>query len=321
MNIYVRRGGTTYGPYTEVQAREYLKQGVFAAEDLACREGESEWQPFSTIIPPQPTKPAATTRPASEHSRSTTATAQPARKLSTPLIVFGAIFLGLILAGGTLMIAWPTVETLFERNRELSGEVFIVTKGGQNYKLGLVPIALYSLETLKRYLDQKKQQAQTELARLGPLVEAAKSEMDAKNKTKSAAFDAWLHSHYSDPNRSALEAARNEADKGWKAAMGEYYRLLSEQSKLASGAFYFVGLPEPLVTTQTNSDGKFTVEMPTKGNLAIAANAHRSVGDSTEHYYWLIKVSLGGAAKKAMILSNNNLTSEGSSDSLITTSN
>jgi len=204
-----------------------------------------------------------------------------------------------------------------ERKGELSGEVFIVTKGGHNYKLGLVPIALYSLETLKPYLDQKEQQAQTELARLGPLAEAAKSEMDAKDKAKAAAFDVYLKGISSEANKSVLEAAHNQADKRWQAAMGAYYSLLDEQSKFVSGAFYFDGLPKPLVTTQTNSDGRFTIEMPTKGDFAIAANAYRTVGDSTEHYYWLIKVSLDGAAKKAIMLSNNNLTSEGSSDSLI----
>ena len=103
--------------------------------------------------------------------------------------------------------------------------------------------------------------------------------------------------------------------------MGAYYNLLHEQDKFVSGAFYFDGLPQPLVTTQTSSDGKFTIEIPTKGNFAMAANARRTVGDSTENYYWLIKVSLDGAAKRAIMLSNNNLTSEGSSDSLITTSN
>lgn len=56
MDIYVKRSDTTYGPYSEIQAREYLKQGVFAAEDLARREDASEWQPISAIIHPQPSK-------------------------------------------------------------------------------------------------------------------------------------------------------------------------------------------------------------------------------------------------------------------------
>jgi hypothetical protein len=218
-------------------------------------------------------------------------------------------------------IAILVVGCTFERKGDLEGEVFIVTPGGQNYKLGLVPIALYSLDSLKPYLEQKKQKAETESARLGRLVDPAKSEMNAKERARDAAFQAFLNASYSDPNRRSLEAAYHQTKEQCELVMRAYYFLLDAQSKFVSGAFYFDGLPEPLVTTQTNSDGKFTIEMPIKGSFVIAAHADRTIGNSTERYYWLLKVSLDGAAKRAIMLSNNNLSSEGSSDSLITTSN
>ena len=219
-------------------------------------------------------------------------------------------------AGITILLVGCT----FERKGDLEGEVFIVTRGSQNYKPGLVPIALYSLDSLKPYLEQKKQQAETEFARLGRLVDPAKSEMNAKEKARDAAFQAFLNAGNSDPNRPSLEAAYHQAKGQCELVARAYYFLLDAQSKFVSGAFYFDGLPEPLVTTQTNSDGKFTIEIPVKGNFVIAAHADRTIGNSTEHYYWLLKVSLDGAAKKAIRLSNNNLSSEGSSDSLIITS-
>jgi hypothetical protein len=223
--------------------------------------------------------------------------------------------------GLSLGIAILLVGCTFERKGDLEGEAFIVTPGGQKYKLGLVPIALYSLDSLKPYLEQKKQQAETEFARLTLLVDPAKSEMSAKERARDTALQAFLNTSYSDPNRRSLEAAYHQA-KGQCELVARAYRfLLDAQSKFVSGAFYFDGLPEPLVTTQTDSDGKFTIEMPIKGNFAIATHAERTIGNSTERYYWLIKVSLDGAAKKAITLSNNNLSSEGSSDSLITTSN
>ena len=161
-------------------------------------------------------------------------------------------------------IAILLVGCTFERKGDLEGEVFIVTRGGENYKLGLVPITLYSLDSLKPYLEQKKQQAETEFARLGRLVDPAKSEMNAKEKARDAAFQAFLNAGNSDPNRSSLEAAYHQAKGQCELVVRAYYFLLDAQSKLVSGAFYFDGLPEPLATTETNSDGKFTIEIPVK---------------------------------------------------------
>jgi hypothetical protein len=227
----------------------------------------------------------------------------------------------MIMKGLPAGIAILLVSCAPERKGDLDGEAFIVTRGGQNYKLDLVPITLYSVDSLKPYLEQKKEKAETELARLGRLVNPNKSEMNAKERARDAAFQAFLNAGYSDPNKRSLEAAYQQAKEQWELSRRAYYFLLNAQSKFVSGAFYFDGLPEPLVTTQTDSDGKFTIEMPAKGNFVIAAHADRTIGNSTERYYWLIKVSLDGAAKKAITLSNNNLSSEGSSDSLITTSN
>ena len=353
MNIYVTRDGTTHGPYTEIQAREYLKQGIFSDDDLACHEGASEWQPLSTLIR-SPANFGKAKQPAVERSQ-----ANP----YSPLVVFLAGFFGVTLAGGVLMLGWqfflrdkikktemvsfsakptpaeivstapkspptetvsapakPTiVEKLFDRKCDLSGEVFIVTKGGQNYKLGLVPISLFSNEAIQPYLDEKKKVAAAELARLKPLVTAAKSDSDRKEIAERAAFDAYLNADYSSPNRNKLDAAHKLAQDQASKAQSAYFELIRQQSRYLSGHFYFSDFPKPLVTSQTNADGRFTIEIPAKGEFVVAANAKRSVGDSTERYFWLIKVSLDGDAKKAIMLSNNNLTSESAPDSLIQT--
>ena len=354
MNIYVTRDGATHGPYTEIQAREYLKQGIFSNDDLACHEGASEWQPLSSLIR-SPANFVKAKQPAVE---------RPQAKPHSPLVVFLAVFFGITLAGGVLMVGWqfllrdkmaktepvslpakptpaeivaapansptpaeiatapakPTiVEKLFDRKCELSGEVFIVTKGGQNYKLGLVPITLFSIEAIQPYLDEKKKVAAAELARLNPLVTAAKADSDRKELAERAAFDAYLNADYSSPNRNKLDAAHKLAQDQASKAQSAYYELIRQQSRYLSGQFYFSDFPKPLATSQTNADGRFTTELPAKGEFVVAANAKRSVGDSTERYFWLIKVSLDGDAKKAIMLSNNNLSSETAPDSLIQT--
>jgi len=212
----------------------------------------------------------------------------------------------------------PGNESILERKGQLEGEVFIVTQGGQNYKLGLVQIALYPMDTCRTSLDRKKSEANAALQVLKPKIAAAKAENDQANQAESTAFNAALNS--SIQNRNALEAARDEARERQNATLDAYFELLGQQNSYTSDRFYFDALPEPLVTTQTNSDGRFTLEVPTKGQFVIAATGSRSVGDSTEHYYWLLKISLDGVAKKTIMLSNNNLTSERFPDSLLLTS-
>ncbi len=213
------------------------------------------------------------------------------------------------------MAAW-----LHERKGQLEGEVFVVTKGGQNYKLGLVQIALFPMETLQPNLNRKKSEAEAKLQTLKPRLAAAKAEKELAERAERAALEAMrsapLTAVYA-PLADAVEKAHQHKD----TASRIYDALLVEQRGYLLGRYYFDALPKPIVRTQTNSDGKFAIEVPTKQQFAIAATAERIVGDSTERYYWLIKVSLDGAPKKTIMLSNNNLSSEASPDSLIVTIN
>jgi hypothetical protein len=69
----------------------------------------------------------------------------------------------------------------------------------------------------------------------------------------------------------------------------------------------------------SDADGRFVIEVPQQGAFVIGAQAKRSVGNSTEHYYWLQPVSLEGQQKFGQNLSNNNLTSTTGTSSLIHT--
>jgi hypothetical protein len=210
-------------------------------------------------------------------------------KSPSPLVLFFAVFLAIVCGGG-LLFGWDyfireknakpytlpapvttesPAESVFERNGMLDGEVFIVTKGGQNYKLGLVSVGLYPLSAVKEYVDQKAKDANAELARLAPLLDSAD--------------------------------------------------LLEKSLNVSSGDYYFHDLPQPITATQTNSDGRFQIELPTKGDFVVAAQAHRTVGNWVERYYWLLKISLDGSQSKTIMLSNNNLSSERSPDQLIHT--
>ena len=52
MNIYLYKDGQQLGPFTESEARAHLSTGSVSGADLAWAEGNSDWQPLSTILPP-----------------------------------------------------------------------------------------------------------------------------------------------------------------------------------------------------------------------------------------------------------------------------
>jgi len=143
----------------------------------------------------------------------------------------------------------------------LSGQVFVSTKGGENFKLGAVQVGLFDRNGIDAFIKATKTYADIKIQGLN------------------------------------------------RASRDFYY----------TGAFYFALLQNPIQTAETDADGRFVIEVPQQGAFVIGAQAQRSVGDSTEHCYWLQPVSLGGQQKFSQNLSNNNLTSTPGTSSLIHT--
>tara|TARA_B100000035_G_scaffold131448_1_gene111719 strand:- start:2853 stop:5012 length:2160 start_codon:yes stop_codon:yes gene_type:complete len=82
MNIYIHKDGTQYGPYTLEQLQEYIQQGSFTLQDLACHDGQN-WVPVGEVpgIAPAATSPAqpaaqAKGRAKASAAKKKTATAQ-----------------------------------------------------------------------------------------------------------------------------------------------------------------------------------------------------------------------------------------------------
>jgi general secretion pathway protein G len=49
MNIYIHKNGEQLGPFDEFQISEAIKNGQFALDDLAWKEGQSEWVPLRNL--------------------------------------------------------------------------------------------------------------------------------------------------------------------------------------------------------------------------------------------------------------------------------
>ena len=201
----------------------------------------------------------------------------------------------------------PLIEKMLP-DVTVDGEVFIVTKGGQSIKLGLVEVALIPMQTLQPYLQELHAVLTNKLSALELQIQTAESEYDRLNKEKDAAFQNVMRQD--DYNRMqqanyTYEKARDAAS----SASDSWLKLTSEQDELMSGSFYFESIPSPLRSTKTNSDGRFRLLVPGSGLYAIAATASRHVGDDVEWYYWLIEIDPKDGASQSIMLSNDNMTS------------
>ena len=234
---------------------------------------------------------------------------------------------------------------------KIDGEAFIVTKGAESIKIGLVEVGLFPMATLEPFLAKRVTEQPSEVASLKPLIAAAKAEVSrlaslietmeaAKRRLDTVeftAFKAALNAKFGTPGYDAADkkykAAQDEAQEA-KAAypkpqeLGQdaldkaneaQRKLEAEYSYVYSGAFYFGLLPVPVRVTKTNSDGRFSLQIPAEGEFAIGATASRLVGESVEHYYWLLRVRSQPGQTQTIMLSNDNKTSSSSRDSLIQT--
>jgi hypothetical protein len=197
----------------------------------------------------------------------------------------------------------------------LSGQVFVSTKEGENFKLGAVQVSLFTrggidilIEGLKTYADIKIQQ-------LRPSVDAARATYQQAETAERAAFGAHSKS-IRNPN---FKRAWREAKEASYAARDQYFQASRGLSYYYSGDFYFGYLQSPLQTAETDAEGKFVIEVPRTGTFVIAAQARRKILEDTKHYHWLQPVSLEGQQQVTQNLSNSNLTSTTGASSLIHT--
>jgi len=201
----------------------------------------------------------------------------------------------------------------------LSGQVFIATPGGENFKLGAVKVALFARDAIDGLLTGLKKSADYKIQQLrGPVADAKMAQDEAEANYK-AASNAVTQAIMSNKDYKAAEAAQGAALDAKFAASRRYSDMNKELSFCYSGGFYFAYLQSAIRIVETDADGNFVIEVPRTGGFVIAAQGTRGVMEYTEHYYWLQPVSLQGQQQVTQNLSNNNLTSTTGSSSLIHT--
>lgn len=77
-------------------------------------------------------------------------------------------------------------------------------------------------------------------------------------------------------------------------------------SRLSSYKYYFQGIPKPRDTSQTDSEGEFTLTLARGTPYYLLARSTRVVEGSSETHQWMVKTTLR-SEKAEIILSNSNM--------------
>jgi hypothetical protein len=237
---------------------------------------------------------------------------------------------------------------------ELSGQVFIVTQGAASVKMGLVIVTAIPEADINAFLERKRaaiaprleaqqsaiQAAQDAIADTrkaiaagqAAIVVADKAEQDAMRRFREATSGGRLRT-MEHPEYGAKEAAESDmylqeikeqqesvsaGKRKLAAQLADLSKLQADADYLTTSEYYFSDLPHGITSAKTNADGEFSMVLPASGRVALAAHTSRRVFDSTEQYYWLVWASPNGAPKASVMLSNDNLTTVASPESVIT---
>ena len=181
----------------------------------------------------------------------------------------------------TMLVAGSGIAGGDSGKREVNGQVFVVTKGGESVKLGLVGIHVVGEKELSGIASQIQRQAATNRANWNLLEGLEKEIHDLVGKAPS---------DFAAP----LALIKLSLERRW----------LTELKKDSPEVTLFRMLP-PLVI-QTDADGLFVVQASETDWLA--ARSQRLAGNSTESYLWLMP--LGGIKKKLLVSNDRMLEAE-----------
>lgn len=212
--------------------------------------------------------------------------------------------------------------------REVSGQVFVATKGGNTVKLGDVPVLLFSAEVVAAKLTEVRSNSVAGISRaLGPLREAEAAQV----KTKAAREASWKAFTVAHTNFNIMRAKMTADDFfGSKGARiqtefdGFQNRHLANKEADLRAELVVLDAktavltntptehllkakwPTPDFKTTTDADGNFSVRLPAGREFVAVVFASRLVGDTQERYAWVQTVP----ANVRLLLSNENRFSE-----------
>ena len=159
-----------------------------------------------------------------------------------------------------------------KKPQQLDVQVFVVTKGGENIKLGLVEVKAMPLEKALNALRPVVAERDAALIDL-------KAEEDEKEDAKE---EELIHLKYK--RKSLVLSAR--------------FAVALPFSAMQSSA-------------KTDADGRCSLMLPPNQRWVISAVGERQAASELEHYVWIVEVPQKEGASNSLLLSNDNLLEDG----------
>jgi hypothetical protein len=190
------------------------------------------------------------------------------------------------------------------REREISGQIFVVTQGRENVKMGLVGVHVVSevqlktigTEILRDYKQARQEHEQSQAQARADLAAVQQFESDLNLLVPSG-----LTVPEADEFRAEIESRRKTLKSDGEDPF---------QSSLLGKALA-VRLFEKLPSTaaKTDADGRFTIKA--KGKVWLLARSARTVGKNEETYFWAAAADPATTQNQnAILLSNDSLIEE-----------
>jgi hypothetical protein len=193
-------------------------------------------------------------------------------------------------------------------NGELTGDVFIVTKGGKKHKLASVAVNAIAEDALKRHLKNKTLQAEIESQKLLREIDHLTTALKITQTEDDRLWKILQRDENNARKAAAWSAAYNKA----KSLTKQIEDVRVRRQYLTSGEYFFEGLPSGIAAAKTNADGRFTLIIPRRERYGVVAQASLQLFKKTETYSWFVWVSLDGLTSKRLVLSNTNMIGSGS---------
>lgn len=212
----------------------------------------------------------------------------------------------------------------------ISGQI-IVNNGGKIQKTGLAPIWIYDATNVQLTANIPVPnfggRSRTDLNRIRkdyPAVLTVCSNYQAASDGFPAAEMKYrdLNQKYSDA-KNALHGQTNGPDFDAVKELGaEVIRAMEARWQAGDAAddqrefiFYwfnvnqgilYTGLPQPLATTRTDTNGNFSVTLPASKNVVIVAHIEGSLQEQPGHYFWLLPLAASPSKTTPIILNRDN---------------
>ncbi len=237
----------------------------------------------------------------------------------------------------TALLYLLSVSGCKAKETTLSGQAFIVTRGGKNIKLGLIEVQLIEKDAVREFLKKRQVSIDSAIVSRQHEIEVATAALQKAEK----AFELLkTNAPLDNPEyiKMRLKAdsifrqnnfSSSPEEQVIRQKLGDISHQYSEQyMKLGDNKEYtkwdlihaqtsFDRFPvandylsdfifPTSQRTLTDADGKFSFSYPQDKTLTIFAKTERLVGDKTEKYCWLVNAP-AGVEKGQIFLSNNNL--------------